>query len=167
MVTININANEKKAYVTVNGGDEIICPLVKETNGKYSVNIKKLGFGKSFLSIGDLEDKELEIDEATLVAGRTAGKKKGPKSLGYDGAEYLSEEEAEEYRVLIDKINEAYAKEYEEAKSKAAAPKKKLTDLEKLEAQIAKLLAKKEALVAEANGDTDTAADDEDVEIDE
>ena len=160
MVSLEISKVEAKAYASINGSDPIVCSLVKDRKGKYVVNIKKLGFGKSFVSIGDLEDKTIDLDEATLVPGKTAGKTvgvKAPKYIVAAGIEYLGNDgDKENYEYCVNAINEAMKVEYEAKLAEKAAAKVKasktektpLTELDKINRQLAKIMARKAELEA-------------------
>ena len=164
MMQMNIVATDKKAHVVINGGDEIICPIVKDREHSYSVNIKKLGYARSFISIGELEDKTLDFDETSLNSARTSAKR-GPKAITLpdDAFNYLDEDQSNILVELLDIVNAGYKADFDAAlEAKAAAkvkvPKQKvvLTEEEKLERQIARLMAKKQALhdkALEENGD--------------
>lgn len=143
MMTIRIVAAEKKGYVSINGATEVVCPLVKDREDKYSLNIKKLGYARSFISVGDLTDKELNIDEASLSQTRTIAKR-GPKTVTVDHNGYLSDDEAALLTDLLTKINEGYARDFDAAQAAKNAPKTKveLTEDQKIEQKIARLMAK-------------------------
>lgn len=128
MVTLKIVATEKRAYAQKeNDENVIVCPIVKESSGKYSVNIKKLGFGKSFVNIGDLEDKVVTLEENSLVAGRSAGRKRKAPSVtvpeGYE--KFLSADELTIFNTLVEAINAGFIEEIETAKA-ANKPKSEL-----------------------------------------
>ena len=128
MVTLKIVATEKRAYAQKeNDENVIVCPIVKESSGKYSVNIKKLGFGKSFVNIGDLEDKVVTLEENSLVAGRSAGRKrKAPSVVVPEGFEkFLTADEVEHFNTLVAVINTGFIEEIETAKV-ANKPKSEL-----------------------------------------
>ena len=128
MVTLKIVATEKRAYAQKeNDENVIVCPIVKESSGKYSVNIKKLGFGKSFVNIGDLEDKVVTLEESSLVAGRSAGRKrKAPSVVVPEGFEkFLTADEIEHFNTLVAVINTGFIEEIETAKV-ANKPKSEL-----------------------------------------
>lgn len=129
MVTLKIVATEKRAYAQKeNDENVIVCPIVKESSGKYSVNIKKLGFGKSFVNIGDLEDKVVTLEENSLVAGRSAGRKRKAPSVtvpeGYE--KFLSADELTIFNTLVEAINAGFIEEIETAKA-ANKPKSELS----------------------------------------
>lgn len=154
MMQMTIVATEKKAHIVINGGDEVVCPIVKDRENSYSVNIKKLGFARSFISIGELEDKTLDFDEASLNSARVSAKR-GPKVVAVpeDAYGYLDDDQVNALNGLLGIINDGYKADYEAALAAKAAAKVKapkrvpLTDEEKLERQIAKLMAKKEDLL--------------------
>ena len=128
MVTLQIVATDKRAYAQKeNDENVIVCPIVKESSGKYSVNIKKLGFGKSFVNIGDLEDKVVTLEESSLVAGRSAGRKrKAPSVVVPEGFEkFLTADEVEHFNTLVAVINTGFIEEIETAKA-ANKPKSEL-----------------------------------------
>lgn len=171
MVTITINATDRRASVSINDAEPVICPLVKESSGKFSVNIKKLGYPKSFLNIGNLEDKVITVDETTFTAGRTAGTKT-KKAIVVEpvGIEFLSVEDGEMYLAFIETINAGLAAKFEEEQAaKAAAKGKKekvqLSDEEKILKRIAQLQKKLAAKQAEnVDNATQSEATDEIVE---
>lgn len=128
MVTLKIVATEKRAYAQKENDENIIvCPIVKESSGKYSVNIKKLGFGKSFVNIGDLEDKVVTLEENSLVAGRSAGRKRKAPSVtvpeGYE--KFLTADEITIFNTLVEAINAGFIEAIETAKA-ANKPKSEL-----------------------------------------
>lgn len=128
MVTLKIVATEKRAYAQKeNDENVIVCPIVKESSGKYSVNIKKLGFGKSFVNIGDLEDKVVTLEENSLVAGRSAGRKrKAPSVVVPEGYEkFLTADELIIFNALVEAINAGFIEAIETAKA-ANKPKSEL-----------------------------------------
>lgn len=128
MVTLKIVATEKRAYAQKeNDENVIVCPIVKESSGKYSVNIKKLGFGKSFVNIGDLEDKVVTLEENSLVAGRSAGRKrKAPSVVVPEGYEkFLTADELTIFNTLVEAINAGFIEAIETAKA-ANKPKSEL-----------------------------------------
>lgn len=131
MVTLKIVATEKRAYAQKeNDENVIVCPIVKESSGKYSVNIKKLGFGKSFVNIGDLEDKVVTLEENSLVAGRSAGRKRKAPSVtvpeGYE--KFLTADERTIFDTLVAAINTGFIEEIETAKV-ANKPKSELNKI--------------------------------------
>ena len=131
MVTLKIVATEKRAYAQKeNDENVIVCPIVKESSGKYSVNIKKLGFGKSFVNIGDLEDKVVTLEENSLVAGRSAGRKrKAPSVVVPEGYEkFLTQDEHTIFDTLVAAINTGFIEEIETAKA-ANKPKSELNKI--------------------------------------
>ena len=131
MVTLKIVATEKRAYAQKeNDENVIVCPIVKESSGKYSVNIKKLGFGKSFVNIGDLEDKVVTLEENSLVAGRSAGRKrKAPSVVVPEGYEkFLTQDEITIFNTLVAAINTGFIEEIETAKA-ANKPKSELNKI--------------------------------------
>ena len=131
MVTLKIVATEKRAYAQKeNDENVIVCPIVKESSGKYSVNIKKLGFGKSFVNIGDLEDKVVTLEENSLVAGRSAGRKrKAPSVIVPEGYEkFLTQDEHTIFDTLVAAINTGFIEEIETAKA-ANKPKSELNKI--------------------------------------
>lgn len=131
MVTLKIVATEKRAYAQKeNDENVIVCPIVKESSGKYSVNIKKLGFGKSFVNIGDLEDKVVTLEENSLVAGRSAGRKrKAPSVVVPEGYEkFLPQDEHTIFDTLVAAINTGFIEEIETAKA-ANKPKSELNKI--------------------------------------
>ena len=164
MMTITIVANEKKGYVSIDGGDAVQCSLVKDRENAYSMNIKKLGFARSFISVGALEDKEIELDEATLMTARPSRSIKGPKAVSIDVPEgALDDDDKEALDALICKINDFNAKQYEAKKAakavKTSAPRAKLTELEKLERQLSKVLAKIDEVKAASESDDEVVED--------
>lgn len=131
MVTLKIVATDKRAYAQKeNDENVIVCPIVKESSGKYSVNIKKLGFGKSFVNIGDLEDKVVTLEENSLVAGRSAGRKrKAPSVVVPEGYEkFLTADEHTIFDTLVAAINTGFIEEIETAKA-ANKPKSELNKI--------------------------------------
>ena len=131
MVTLKIVATEKRAYAQKeNDENVIVCPIVKESSGKYSVNIKKLGFGKSFVNIGDLEDKVVTLEENSLVAGRSAGRKrKAPSVVVPEGYEkFLTADELTIFNTLVEAINAGFIEAIETAKV-ANKPKSELNKI--------------------------------------
>lgn len=151
MMQMNIVAAEKKAHVVLSNGEEVICPIVKDRENSYSVNIKKLGFARSFISIGQLEDKVLDFDEAALSTARVSAKR-GPKTVTIpeDALGYLDDDQIDTLNGLLGIINDGYKADFDAAQAAkvkpAKEPRAKLTEEEKLERQIAKLMAKKAAL---------------------
>lgn len=131
MVTLKIVATDKRAYAQKeNDENVIVCPIVKESSGKYSVNIKKLGFGKSFVNIGDLEDKVVTLEENSLVAGRSAGRKrKAPSVVVPEGYEkFLTADEITIFNTLVEAINAGFIEAIETAKA-ANKPKSELNKI--------------------------------------
>ena len=140
MVTLKIVATEKRAYAQKeNDENVIVCPIVKESSGKYSVNIKKLGFGKSFVNIGDLEDKVVTLEENSLVAGRSAGRKrKAPSVVVPEGYEkFLTQDEHTIFDTLVAAINTGFIEEIETAK----AANKPTSELNKIAEDVANAMA--------------------------
>ena len=94
------------------------------------MNIKKLGFGKSFVNIGDLEDKVVTLEENSLVAGRSAGRKrKAPSVVVPEGYEkFLTQDEITIFNTLVAAINTGFIEEIETAKA-ANKPKSELNKI--------------------------------------
>ena len=94
------------------------------------MNIKKLGFGKSFVNIGDLEDKVVTLEENSLVAGRSAGRKrKAPSVVVPEGYEkFLTADEITIFNTLVEAINAGFIEAIETAKA-ANKPKSELNKI--------------------------------------
>ena len=70
-LTANINAANKCAYVTIDGSNEVRCPIRKESSGHYTITLTGHveGWPKKYLSIGkELTDMVIEKDDSEYNA---------------------------------------------------------------------------------------------------
>lgn len=152
----NVDATSKSALVSVDNEPEIRCPLVKQSNGGYCVNVSKTTWPRQWVSVPGankgLTDCVIERDSEALrpkngpCTGGTANSGKIWTAsiemrlrwfLEYSSTN-LSEAEAKKAEAIVTKlVDKALAQD---------AQAKKLAQLEKLEAEAKKIQEQIKAL---------------------
>lgn len=141
-----INAASKKAYVSVDGAPEIVCPIRKESSGHYTITlVGHVEWPRKYLSIGrDLVDKTIEknADDYSVPSTTNKATYTAPKSLsamlervitGMAATPDVTDEEAENVANVLNPIIARLKSREEDAKLDA--------QIAALQAQLAKLVA--------------------------
>lgn len=145
MVKFILDDFKEVAYANTANGTTYVCPLMTNPEGKLAINIKKLGYDKSFILAPTNEDgvyiREFEVNEVSL--NEFNPHKRKPKQIDIDehAFDFLQFDEIVLLKYLIKKINEGYAEEFaaNKAKSKGAP-----SDLRKIEKKLASKMCTKE-----------------------
>ena len=150
-----INAEAKKANVSIDGAPAVICPIRKESSGHYTITLTGhvADWPRKYLSIGkELEDKVIEKDSGDYTeprhsAGLATGIITGGNKLSarlkrvvteLAGCEDVTDEEAQAVAEVLNPII---------ARLETAEEDKKIdAQIAAIEAQLAALRAKKSSV---------------------
>lgn len=118
-----INAETRKATVSIDGGAPVVCSLKKEGNGTYSIVLKgKVEWPNSYMNIGNLESREVVVDSESLKqrTKSTESKSNAPKTLIVGNISSRLERDIEVLKNLelfeSDEEREIFEKVYKRAK---------------------------------------------------